>query len=141
MNLNFIKKLLPKTTQGFYVFIYTISTVIMIILYATAYIGISQSYGKKYLSIIVTARNILLSLFLIYFYNPFRTTYNYGQALPIFATAAGISLLLTINKFDVLNLVHFILYGDIIEKPNKTECKVENDREIFEKAIQISQKI
>jgi hypothetical protein len=141
MNLGFLKKLIPKTEHGFYISLYTISTVLIVILYGSAYLGISRLHGNKYLPLVITSRNILLSLFLIYFYNPFRSTYNYGRALPIFATAAGISLLLTINKFDILNLVHFILYGTILEKPIKPECKLENEQEDIKKIIQISKKI
>lgn len=138
MILDFIKNILPKTDHAFYISLYTISTISIVILYGGTYVGLSRSYGEKYLPLIITSRNILLSLFLIYFYNPFRTTYNYGRALPIFATAAGISLLLTINKFDILNLVHFFLYGIVLEKPNKPEYKLEDEHEHIKKTIQIS---
>ena len=142
MNLSSLKNLLPKTDHEFWVSIYAMSTISILVLYAGTYLGLSRTHGDKYLPLIITSRNLLLSLFLIYFYNPFRTTYNYGRALPIFATAAGVSLLLTIKKFDILNLVNFILYGTILKKPNKSACKVENDNgEDFKKAIQVSQKI
>jgi len=141
MNLSVLKKFIPKSDNEFWISLYTISTILFFGFYAAVYLGISKSNSEKYLPLVITSRNLLLSLFLIYFYNPFRTTYNYGRALPIFATAAGISLLLTINKFDVLNLVHFILYGTVLEKPNKSECKVENEHEIIKKAIQVSKKI
>lgn len=135
MNLGFLNKLVPKTDQAFYLYLYAISTALIILLYTGTYLGISFFHGNKYLPLVITSRNLLLSLFLIYFYNPFRTTYNYGRALPIFATAAGISLLLTINRFDILNLVYFMLYGVILDKPNKPECKVENERKDNKKTV------
>lgn len=135
MNLGFLNKLVPKTDHAFYLYLYAISTALIILLYTGTYLGISFFHGKKYLPLVITSRNLLLSLFLIYFYNPFRTTYNYGRALPIFATAAGISLLLTINRFDILNLVYFMLYGVILDKPNKPECKVENERKDNKKTV------
>jgi len=135
MNLGFLNKLIPQGNQAFYIYLYTISTVLIISIYSAAYLGVSWLHGQKYLPLIITSRNLLLSIFLIYFYNPFRTTYNYGRALPIFATAAGVSLLLTINRFDILNLVYFILYGVILEKPNKPECKIDNERKDNKKTI------
>jgi hypothetical protein len=114
-----LNKYVPKSTNDFYIMIYTVSTIFMILLYIVVYFGISENYGKKYLPLVVTLRNVILSVFLIYFYNPFRKTYEYGRALPIFATAAGISLLLTIKRFDFLNLVHFCLYGKLLEHPFK----------------------
>jgi hypothetical protein len=141
MTLSLLKNLLPKTDHEFWVSIYAMSTISILVLYAGTYLGLSRTHGDKYLPLIITSRNLLLSLFLIYFYNPFRATYNYGRALPIFATAAGVSLLLTIKKFDILNLVNFVLYGTILKKPNKSACKVENDNDEVQKAIQVSQKI
>lgn len=140
MTLSSLKKLVPKTEHEFWVSIYAIFTVLFVSLYAAVYLRISHIHGEKYLPLVITSRNLLLSLFLIYFYNPFRATYNYGQALPVFATAAGVSLLLTIKRFDILNLIHFFLYGKILDKPVKSTCKSEDGDEV-RKALQVSKTI
>jgi hypothetical protein len=68
-----------------------------------------------YLKLLSTGRTLLLAGILIFFYNPLRKTFEYGHSMPFFAFSAGISLLLLIDKHDILNLVHFILYGKAIE--------------------------
>jgi hypothetical protein len=109
----------PKNKDDFYLLIYNISTIVIIILYIVVMLRIEFGNYGKYLGIVTTVRNIFLALFLIYFYNPFRTSYNYGRILPIFATGAGIALILTITKFDILNLLHFCRYGTLLENPKK----------------------
>jgi len=133
-------KILPQNEHQIYVFVYTIVTVSMVTLYAFIYLGILQNYGEKYLPLVKTVRNILLSSFLLIFYNPFRQVYNYGPALHIFAAAAGVSLLLTISRFDLLNLVHFILYGKVLENPENS-CNKVDDVTKADKALQVSKTI
>jgi len=54
--------------------------------------------------------------------------------LPFFAFSAGISLLLLLDKYQILNLVHFVLYGKLLpENPKKTCGLVEADVEIPKK--------
>jgi len=118
--------LLPSSDHQIYIMLYSVLTILMVLLYGLLYLRVVQNEGYKYLPLIVTARNILLSSFLIFFYNPFRSVYTYGRALHVFAVGAAISLLLTISKFDVLNLVHFLLYGKLLTPPNNSKCKLEN---------------
>jgi hypothetical protein len=137
---NIVDKVLPQTNQQIYMYVYTFFTLCMLTLYAFTYLGILRNHGRKYLPLVITARNLILSSFLLIFYNPFRQVYNYGPALHIFAAAAGVSLLLTISRFDILNLVHFCLYGKVLEQP-ETSCVKVDDSAKAKKALQVSKTI
>ena len=132
---NIYKLLLPKNTDDVYILFYNFSTIILVFLYIILVLGIHLGNYEKYFELVVTARNIFLGLFLIYFYNSFRTSYNYGRILPIFATGGGIALLLTITKFDILNLIHFCRYGTMLENPKKSNCSIENAEESDKKEL------
>lgn len=106
--------------------ILTALTVVLICTYAYAYYISTTNKGRKYIPLITTTRIIVTASFLIYFYNPLRSTFEYGHALPIIAFSAGISLLLLINRYDILNLAHFIIYGQILPENPKKVCRLEN---------------
>jgi len=114
-------------TQDWYVIILTTLTIILICTYAYVYYISTTSKGQKYLPLISTTRIIVTAAFLIYFYNPLRSTFEYGHALPIIAFSAGVSLLLLLNRYDLLNLAHFMIYGDILPEQPKKVCRLEND--------------
>ena len=116
--LAFIKRFLPKSQHDLYLTLYTVLTILFIGAYTGIYFNLAQQNGEKYLPLIVTLRTLVLASFLIYFYNPLRSSFDYGRALPIFATAAGVALLLTVTRFDLLNLVHFGLYGVVLPAPS-----------------------
>lgn len=132
----FVETYSPKTYHDVYIYSYTILTIVMVLCYIFIHFKIKTEYGEHYLPLIRTVRTIILSIFLIYFYNPFRSTFEYGRALPIFAGAAGVALLLTLTKYDVLNLVHFCLYGQLLPPIKKNGCILENDPEVSVKALQ-----
>lgn len=115
--LPLFKRFLPKSEHDFYLTLYTVLTILFIGAYTGVYFNLLRQNGEKYLPLIVTLRTLVLAFFLIYFYNPLRSSFNYGRALPIFATAAGVALLLTVTRFDILNLVHFCLYGTVLPAP------------------------
>ena len=119
LNLNF-------SSQDWYVLILTVLTIVLIATYAYAYYISTTRNGHKYIPLITTTRIIVTATFLIYFYNPLRSTFEYGHALPIIAFSAGVSLLLLINRYDILNLAHFILYGQILPENPKKNCRLEN---------------
>jgi uncharacterized membrane protein YjfL (UPF0719 family) len=106
-------------TQKWYEILFTILTGLSLILYAFVYLGILTEYGDKYIPLLVTARTLILSGFLLWFYNPLRSKFEYGHSLPTFAFSAGIALLLFLDKFQIENLVHFMLYGKVLPEPNK----------------------
>jgi len=133
-----LDKFVPESNHDFYIMVYSVLTFFMVIFYIFVYFGVQSNYGKQYLPIVVTARNIFLGLFLVYFYNPLRSKFEYGRTLPIFATAAGLALLLTIRKYDILNLVNFCLYGQLLPDIDKSECKLDGHPK---KDIQISKTI
>jgi hypothetical protein len=108
------------------VLILTVLTIVLIATYAYAYYISTTRNGHKYIPLITTTRIIVTATFLIYFYNPLRSTFEYGHALPIIAFSAGVSLLLLINRYDILNLAHFILYGQILPENPKKNCRLEN---------------
>ena len=116
------------STTDWYQIILTSLTILMIMTYAYVYFISSKQHGQKYIPLIVTTRILILAFFLIYFYNPLRGTYEYGHAMPIIAFSAGISLLLLLNRFDILNLVHFMLYGELLPENPKKVCRLENGR-------------
>ena len=96
-------------------------TILVISIYAYAYFMAETKYGERYIPIINTIRTIVLASFLIFFYNPLRSTFDYGRSLPFFAFSAGVSLLLLLDKYQILNLLHFILYGKPLpENPQKS---------------------
>lgn len=98
-------------------------TAIIVIGYAYIYFVSKTEYGDKYLPLIITGRTILLASFLLFFYNPLRTTFEYGPSMPFFAFSAGISLLFLLKKYDILNFVHFILYWEVLpEDPRNKSC-------------------
>ena len=105
----FFKQLSHSSTHDFYIKLYQITTIVIIGLYIIVHLGLTFEYGDKYLGLLVTVRNIFLGIVLIYLYHPFRTTYNYGRFLPIIASGAGIALLLTVKKMDLINLYNFFL--------------------------------
>ncbi len=130
MFLSLIKPYIPKNINyhNLYISIYTALTILLFIVYGIIYFRVTKKdTGEKYIPIIVTVRTIILSSFLIYFYNPLRSKFDYGHALPIFATAAGVALLLTLSRFDIMNLVHFCLYGKVLPPQSNPECKVDNE--------------
>ena len=106
--------------------ILTVLTIVLIGTYAYAYYISTTDKGHKYIPLISTTRIIVTAAFLIYFYNPLRSTFEYGHALPIIAFSAGISLLLLMNRYDILNLAHFLLYGQILPENPKKVCRLEN---------------
>ena len=114
--------------QSWYENAFIISTFLLFSLYGYTYFIAKQSVKEKtYIPLIVTARTLFLSAFLIFFYNPLRSTYEYGHALPLFTFSAGITMLLLIDKYEILNLTHFILYGEIVPPNPKKVCKLVND--------------
>jgi hypothetical protein len=113
-------------SQDSYVLILTALTVVLILTYAYAYYISTKFQGERYIPLISTTRIIVTAAFLIYFYNPLRSTFEYGHALPIIAFSAGISLLLLVNRFDLLNLAHFMLYGQLLPENPKKICRLEN---------------
>lgn len=103
----FFKKLSHSSAHDFYIKLYQITTFVIIGLYIIVHLGLTFEFGDKYLGLLVTVRNIFLGIVLIYLYHPFRTTYNYGRFLPVLASGAGIALLLTVKKTDLINLYNF----------------------------------
>ena len=114
------------STQGWYVIILTTLTAILFVTYAYVYFVSTGRYGKKYIPLITTTRILVIAAFLLYFYNPLRSKFEYGHALPVIAFSAGISLLLLVNRDDIHNLVYFILYGELIPENPKKVCRLEN---------------
>ena len=113
--------------QTWYEKIFAASTLLLIGLYVSAYYFTKESKYEKYIPLLMTVRTLFLGFFLIFFYNPLRTSFEYGHSLPLFAVAAGVTLLLLLNKYDILNLAHFILYGDLLPPNPKKVCRMEND--------------
>lgn len=103
------------------------STVLLIVLYFSTYtIAKKDPRLQRYIPLITTLRTLFLSGFLIFFYNPLRSTFEYGRALPIFSFSAGITILLLVDRYDILNLTHFMLYGDVLPPNPKKECRLVN---------------
>lgn len=100
-------------------------TVILVLGYCYVYVISKSHYGDKYLPLLSTGRTLILAGFLLFFYNPLRTQFEYGQSMPFFAFSAGISLLFLLKRYDVLNLVNFLLYGELLpEDPNLKACVI-----------------
>lgn len=114
--------------QTWYEKAFLASTIIMFSLYGYTYVMAKQSEkAKQYLPLLITFRTLFLASFLIFFYNPFRTSYEYGHALPLFAFSAGITMLILLDKYEILNLAHFVLYGEVLPPNPKKVCRIVND--------------
>jgi hypothetical protein len=134
----FFKKLSHSSTHNFYIKLYQITTFVIIGLYIIVHLGLTLEFGDKYLGLLVTVRNIVLGIVLIYLYNPFRTTYNYGRFLPIIASGAGVALLLTVKKMDLINLYNFFFERNTAKN---ADSKVDQAQDDANKEIQVSKKI
>lgn len=121
-----MKSIFKLKPQDWYVIILTTLTAILILTYAYAYYISTKPNSRKYIPLISTTRVIVIAAFLIYFYNPLRETFEYGHALPIIAFSAGISLLLLVNRYDLLNMAHFLIYGEVLPENPKKVCRLEN---------------
>lgn len=113
-------------SHSWFQYLLTGTTILIATFYIIAYIGIRNKYGNKFVPLLRTIRTLILACFMIYFYNPFRSKFSYGKSLPTMAFAAGTALLLSLERFDILNLVHFLLYGDVIPAEPKKVCRLEN---------------
>lgn len=106
-------------------FKYFLTTITILIVsgYSYLYFIAQSQYGEKYLPLLITGRSLILALFLIYFYNPLRSKFEYGPSMPFFAFSAGISLILLQKKYDLLNMAHFLLYGKVLPPdPSLAAC-------------------
>lgn len=116
--------------KNWYVFILEIMTGLIVLLYIFTYIYTVQKLDPEYLRLLSTARTLLLASILIFFYNPLRTSFDYGSSMPFFAFSAGVSLIFLLNREDILHLVQFILYWKSIH----TEKELVNEaKEILKK--------
>jgi len=106
-------------SQEWYEILLVVVTIVLYSFYIFAYLGILKVYGEEYITLLVTLRTLILAGFLLYFYNPLRSSFSYGPALPTFAFTAGISLLLFLDRYDIENLFHFILHDKLLHKPDK----------------------
>ena len=116
----------------------TLLSVLIVLAYCYVYIISRTKYGNKYISLLTTGRTLVLAVFLLYFYNPLRTQFEYGPSMPFFAFSAGLSLMFLLKRYDILNLVHFLLYGELLpEDPSIKACSVAESKnpglEIFKK--------
>ena len=102
-------------SRDWYVIILQTFTVLIVIFYIFTYIYTLKELDPAYLTLLSTARTLILAGILIYFYNPLRHTFNYGKSMPFFAFSAGVSLILLLNRDDIMNLVHFILYRKLTD--------------------------
>lgn len=127
--MGFIQKYVNSfTNQTWYENVFLFSTILIFVLYAYTYLMAQKSEKEReYIPLLITVRTLILASFLIFFYNPFRTSYEYGHALPLFAFSAGITLLMLTDKYDILNLAHFILYGTSLPPNPKKVCTLEQD--------------
>lgn len=110
--------------QDWFEIILTTFTVLIVLVYVYVYILAKKEYGDKYIPLLSTARTLILAGFLIYFYNPLRSKFEYGHSMPFFAFSAGIALIMLLDKFQILNLVHFILYGDLLPDNPQKVCRL-----------------
>lgn len=112
---------LKLNSQDLFIYALNFFTIVIVLCYVYAYFMAETKYGNKYIPLLATSRALLLAGFLIIFYNPLRSEFDYGRSLPFFAFSAGVSLLLLLDKYEVLNLVHFLLYGNLLpDNPKKT---------------------
>ena len=98
------------SARVWYIIILRTMTIITVVLYIFTYIYTIKNLNPVYVKLLSTARTLLLAAILIYFYNPLRKSYDYGHSMPFFAFSAGITLLLLLDRHDILNLTYFILY-------------------------------
>lgn len=112
------------TSQDWFKIILTVFTILIVLIYIYVYLLAKKDYGDKYIPLLSTTRTLVLSAFLIFFYNPLRSTFEYGRSMPFFAFSAGISLILLLDKFQILNVVHFILYGELLPENPQKVCKL-----------------
>ena len=126
--MEFVRQYVKEfSKQKWYEQAFFASTVLLIVLYFSTYtIAKNDPRLQRYIPLITTLRTLFLSAFLIFFYNPLRSTFEYGRALPIFAFSAGITILLLVDRYDILNLTHFMLYGDVLPPNPKKECRLVN---------------
>lgn len=104
-------------------------TVILVLGYTYGYFISKSQYGNKYLPVLSTGRTVVLAGFLLFFYNPLRTQFEYGPSMPFFAFSAGISLIMLLKRYDILNLVNFLLYGELLpEDPQLQACNVRESK-------------
>ena len=120
-----------RETQKWYEYVLLALTILLFFVYVISYLFASYQYGQLYLPLIMTARTIVLASFLIYFYNPLRTKYEYGHSLPLFAFTAGITLLLSLERYQVLDLFHFLIYGKTIPENPKKVCRLEEENPVL----------
>ena len=116
-----------KITQPWYEVLLMVLTGVIVTTYIYVYISAKREYGDKYLPLIITGRTLILASFLIFFYNPLRSEFQYGRSLPFLAFTAGMTLISFLDKYQVLSLVHFVLYGDILPIHPKKVCRLVND--------------
>jgi hypothetical protein len=101
--------------RDLYVIVLQTFTVIIVIVYIFTYIYTLKKLDPAYLTLLSTARTLILAIILIYFYHPFHKSYHYGHSMPFFAFSAGVSLLLLLDRNNILNLLHFLLYGKLMD--------------------------
>ena len=101
--------------RDLYVIVLQTFTVLIILVYIFTYIYTFKKLDPVYLTLLSTARTIILAFILIYFYHPLHKSYEYGHSMPFFAFSAGVSLLLLLDRHNILNLFHFLLYGKLMD--------------------------
>ena len=110
-------------SDKYFQYFLTILSVLIVVSYCYMYVISKTHYGNKYIPILETGRTLVLAGFLLYFYNPLHSEFEYGRSMPFFAFSAGVSLIFLLKKYDVLNLVHFVLYGQLLpEDPSVNAC-------------------
>jgi hypothetical protein len=70
------------TSKDYFKIFLMILTSIIVIGYCYMYIVSRNMYGDKYLPLLSTGRTLILAGFLLYFYNPLRTQFEYGPSMP-----------------------------------------------------------
>ena len=113
-----------RNSDAYFKIFLTTLTVLIIASYCYVYVISKTHYGDKYISILSTGRTLILASFLLFFYNPLRSKFEYGHSMPFFAFSAGVSLIFLLKKYDILNFVNFILYGVLLpEDPTIEACR------------------
>jgi hypothetical protein len=127
--MDFVRQYIKEfAKQKWYEQVFFVSTVLLVVFYLSAYtIAKNNPILQRYLPLFRTLRTLFLSAILLFFYNPLRSSFEFGRALPIFAFSAGITILLLVDRYDILNLLHFLLYGDVLPPNPKKECRFVND--------------
>jgi hypothetical protein len=116
--------IIKLSTQDWFQIILMTFTVLLVCLYVYAYVIASKNHEGRYIQLLITARTLILASFLLYFYNPLRSEFEYGRSLPFFAFSAGLSLIFLLDRFEILNLVHFILYRELLPENPVKQCKL-----------------